>query len=82
MPKRKGRKKRKAIKYRVIKLKVTAKQKRSLDNYCKARKLTPVRAIKKAINPILVRWADVSVNENSVAVNQLDLFVVHEENPS
>jgi len=75
MPKKKAKKTRKPLKYKVITFKVTAHQKKSLLNYCKSRRTTPVKAIKKAIRPLLQNYADLKVNNSPpVIANQLELF--------
>lgn len=70
----KSRKKRKATKYKTIKIKVTAKQKKSLENFCKARRITPNKIIKKAIRPLLENYVDAIPPQNKERVRQLALF--------
>ena len=67
-------KKRKPVKYKTITFTVTAKQKKSLVNFCKSRKTTPAKIIKKAIRPLLTDYADLKVNNSNEKVNQLQLF--------
>jgi hypothetical protein len=75
MPKKKpGKKKRKPIRYKTITFTVTAGQKKSLVNFCKSRKTTPAKIIKKAIRPLLTDYADLKVNHSNEKVNQLQLF--------
>lgn len=75
MPKKTIRKKkRKPVRYKTITITVSAKQKKSLANFCKARKTTPAKIIKKAIRPLLTDYADLQVNHNNEKVNQLQLF--------
>jgi hypothetical protein len=75
MPKKTLRKKkRKPIRYKTITITVTAKQKKSLVNFCRSRKTTPARIIKKAIRPLLSDYADLKVNISNERVNQLQLF--------
>jgi hypothetical protein len=75
MPRKKVKKARKAVKFKVITIKVTARQKKSLMNYSKSRRTTPNKLIKKAIRPLLQNYADLEFNVNSQAkVNQLELF--------
>jgi len=70
-------KKRKPIRYKSITFKLTARQKKSLDNFCKARKSTPIKAIKKSIRPLIDNYASVSpVEETFVTANQLELFTL------
>lgn len=66
---------RKPVKYKTITITITARQKRSLMNYCKSRRTTPSKMIKKAIRPLMENYADLQVNTSGpVKVNQLDLF--------
>ena len=74
MPRKKAKKSRKPLKFKTITIKVTARQKKSLTNYCKSRRTTPNKLIKKAIRPLLHNYADLEVNLPSVKVNQLALF--------
>lgn len=67
-------KKRKPVKYKTIAITVTAKQKKSLVNFCRSRKTTPAKVIKKAIRPLITDYADLEVNLNNEKVNQLQLF--------
>jgi len=74
MPPPKRKKKRKPTRFKTISLKLTAKQKKSLVNYCKARKTTPTKLIKKMIRPY-ISYYDVAVpKEYFVTENQLNLF--------
>ena len=70
----KRKKKRKKVRYHTVKLKLTTAQKRSLMNYCKARKTTPTRLIKKMIRPFIQKYADKVPEEFFVTENQLQLF--------
>jgi hypothetical protein len=67
-------KKRKKVKYREINFRLTAKQKKSLQNYCRARKTTPTKLIKKMIRPYISNYADDVPDEFYITENQLDLF--------
>jgi hypothetical protein len=67
-------KKRKPVRFKTIKIKVSAKQKRSLENFCKARKTTPNKIIKKAIRPLLENYADLVPVKNTEKIKQLQLF--------
>jgi len=71
----KGRKKRKRkIRYSTVTIKLSMRQKRSLVNYCEARRTTPNKLIKKSIHRF-INGFDKSVPESiSAAENQLDLF--------
>ncbi|MEI7724348.1 MAG: hypothetical protein WCK09_04540 [Bacteroidota bacterium] len=75
MPRKKVKKARKPVKFKVITIKVTARQKKSLMNFSKSRHTTPIKLIKKAILPLLQNYADLEVNnKKTVKVNQLELF--------
>jgi hypothetical protein len=69
-------KKRKPVRFKTIKIKVSAKQKRSLENFCKARKTTPNKIIKKSIRPLLENYADLVPVKNTEKIKQLQLFIV------
>lgn len=71
---KKTKRKRKVIRYKTITLKVTARQKKSLMNFCKARKTTPNKIIKKSIRPLLQNYADLEVTVHQGKINQLELF--------
>ena len=68
--KRKGRK----TTFKIVSFKLSTRQKRSLKNYCKARKTTPTKLIKKMINPFINNYADSVPDELYLTSNQLDLF--------
>jgi hypothetical protein len=67
-------KKKKASGYKKITITISARQKKSLMNFCKSRKSTPNKIIKKAIRPLLDNYLDLEVNHTSEKVNQLQLF--------
>ena len=67
-------KKRKATRFKTIKIKVSVKQKKSLENFCKARRTTPNKIIKKAIRPLLENYANAIPVKNQEKVKQLMLF--------
>ena len=68
------RKKRKKVRYYTVKLKLTSRQKKSLMNYCEARKTTPTKLIKKMIRPFIQNYAREVPEELFKTENQLDLF--------
>jgi hypothetical protein len=74
MPHKKKKKKRKPIRYKTITIKLTSKQKRSLERFCRSRRTTPNKMIKKAIRPLLEDYADLEVMPKSKKPNQLNLF--------
>ena len=65
---------RKPVRYRTIKLKLTIRQKRSLENFCRSRGTTPTKIIKKSIRPLLDNYASSKPIQPQVSVNQLKLF--------
>ena len=73
MPVKRKRKARKTI-YKIIDFKLSIRQKKSLRNYCKARKTTPTKLIKKMIAPFINNYADSVPDELYNTANQLDLF--------
>ena len=73
MPVKRKRKARKTI-YKIIDFKLSIRQKKSLRNYCKARKTTPTKLIKKMIAPFINNYADSIPDELYNTANQLDLF--------
>ncbi|GEM_PF-240680 len=75
-------KKRKAIKYKTVTFKLSAKQMKSLKNYCRARKTTPTKLIKKSIRNYTEHFASEVPEKYQVMHNQLDLFKKDQEAPS
>lgn len=67
-------KKRKSVKFKTLKIKLTSRQKKSLENFCKSRKTTPNKIIKKSIRPLLENYADLVVEHRSEKIKQLQLF--------
>jgi hypothetical protein len=70
----KKKKKRKVTRFKTIKIKVSTKQKKSLENFCKARRTTPNKIIKKAIRPLLENYVNAIPPKNQEKVRQLMLF--------
>jgi hypothetical protein len=70
----KKKKKRKPTRFKTIKIKVSAKQKKSLENFCKARRTTSNKIIKKAIRPLLENYVNAVPPKNNEKVKQLALF--------
>ncbi|TSA26351.1 MAG: hypothetical protein D4R67_07965 [Bacteroidetes bacterium] len=81
MPRIRAKKRRKPIRYKTISIKLTSRQKRSLERFAKSRRTTPNKLIKKAIRPLLENYADLEVNHVNEKVNQLKLFDSLRENP-
>ncbi|HDO27458.1 MAG TPA: hypothetical protein ENH02_05010 [Bacteroidetes bacterium] len=69
MSRRKRRKK-----YRTVTFKLSSRQMKSLENYCKARKTTPTKLIKKSIRDYIEHFAMEVPEKYHVSHNQLDLF--------
>jgi hypothetical protein len=65
---------RKPLRYKTLKLKLTKRQKRSLENFCRSRGTTPIKVIKKSIRPLLNNYASSVPNQPQVSIKQLDLF--------
>lgn len=70
---KKARKRRKKVRYHTVKLKLSAAQKESLDIYCKARRTTRNKLIKKALRKYFGFTKEMP-EESYVTANQLDLF--------
>ena len=67
-------KRRKKVRYSEIRIRLSMKQKRSLINYCQARKTTPNKLIKKMIRPYISNYSVEVPEEYYITENQLDLF--------
>ncbi len=80
MPHTRRKKKRKKIRYSKLTIKLSSKQKKSLANYCKARKTTPTKLIKKSIKRYINGFDKTVPDEYYVTENQLELFEEKEEN--
>lgn len=77
--KKKSRKRRKKVRYSTVKLKLTASQRESLDMYCRARKTTQNKLIKKLLRKYFGFKKEIP--EGSLATpNQLGLFDEPEDN--
>jgi len=74
MPVKKKKKKKKAVKYKSITFKLSSTQKKSLGNYCKARKTTPTKLMKKLLKPFLQNYSENVPKEYQVSERQLDMF--------
>ncbi len=67
-------KKRKKVRYSEVRIRLSYRQKRSLINYCHARKTTPNKLIKKMIRKYISNFAEDVPEEYYATENQLDLF--------
>jgi len=74
-------KKRKIIKYKAVTFKLSAKQMKSLKNYCRARKTTPTKLIKKSIRNYTEHFSNVVPEKYHVTHNQLDMFKKERQDP-
>ena len=60
--------------YKTISFKLSARQMKSLKNYCRARKTTPIKLIKKNIRTYIELYADHVPSKYFVTHNQLEMF--------
>ena len=65
---------RRSYKYHAITFKLSAVQDRSLRNYCKARRTTPIKLIKKNIERFITAYEYEVPTELYLTENQLDLY--------
>jgi len=61
-------------KHKTITFKLSARQMKSLKNYCRARKTTPIKLIKKNIRTYTESFADHIPERFFATHNQLDIF--------
>lgn len=71
---------RRNYKYHAVTFKLTSGQYKSLRNYCKARKTTPIKLIKKSIERFISNYEYEVSKELYLTENQLDLFDIEEFN--
>lgn len=71
--------KKKPVKFRQIKFKLTDYQKKALDSFCKANQLTPVRFMKTLVNEHVERYRPENRPKSYVTPNQLKLFSIEHE---
>ncbi len=67
-------KSRRKYKYHAVTFKLTSGQYKSLKNYCKARKTTPIKLVKRSIERFISNYEYEVPAELYVTENQLDLF--------
>lgn len=65
--------------FKEIIFKLSVRQRKSLRNYCKARKTTPTKLIKKMIRPFTESYAETVPEDYYITENQLDLFKIEEQ---
>ncbi len=69
-----GKLNRKKNKYKEVRFKLSAKQMKSLKNYCRARKTTPIKLIKKSIRNYTDNFSEEVPRKYYATANQLDIF--------
>lgn len=74
MPVIKRTKRRKKVRYSKLTLKLSSRQKKSLENYCIARKTTPTKLVKKMIQRFLNGFDKQVPDGITVSEKQLELF--------
>jgi len=72
-------KKKKRIRYKKFEFKLSEKQKKIIDKFCHAKKVSPNKMIKSAIRDYISKFADSLPEEDYISENQLQLFDVEEE---
>ena len=72
-------KKKRKIKYKKFEFKLSEKQKKIIDKFCRAKKVSPNKMIKTAIRDYISKFADSLPEEDYISENQLQLFDVEEE---
>jgi hypothetical protein len=72
-------KKKRKIKYKKFEFKLSEKQKKIIDKFCRARKVSPNKMIKAAIRDYIIKFADSLPEEDYISENQLQLFDVEED---
>ena len=70
----KKKKSRRRYKHHAVTFKLTSGQYKSLKNYCKARRTTPIKLIKKSIERFISHYEYEVPAELYLTENQLDLF--------
>ena len=74
MKAKKNKRSRKSYQYHAVTFKLSSGQYRSLRNYCKARKTTPIKLIKRCISRFITNYEYEIPPELYVTENQLALF--------
>jgi hypothetical protein len=74
MPTIKPTKRRKKVRYSKFTIKLSSRQKKSLENYCTARKTTPTKLIKKMIQRYINGFDKQVPDGYFVSERQLELF--------
>lgn len=68
--------------YKTISFKLSKRQMKSLKNYCRARKTTPIKLIKRNIRNYIELYADSVPEKYYTTHNQLEMFAAEEEDPN
>lgn len=69
---------RRSYRYHAVTFKLTSGQYKSLKNYCKARKTTPIKLIKRSIERFTSHYEYEVPAELYLTENQLNLFDIEE----
>jgi len=72
-------KKKRKIRYKKFEFKLSEKQKRIIDKFCHAKKISPNKMIKSAIKDYISKFAGSLPEEDYISENQLQLFDVEED---
>ncbi len=65
--------------FKTISFKLSKRQMKSLKNYCRARKTTPIKLIKKNIRNYIELYADSVPEKYYVTHKQLEMFAAEEK---
>ena len=74
MKAKKNKRSRKSYQYHAVTFKLSQGQYKSLRNYCKARKTTPIKLIKRSISRFITNYEYEVPAELYLTENQLQLF--------
>lgn len=74
MKAKKNKRSRRSYQYHAVTFKLSSGQYRSLKNYCKARRTTPIKLIKRCISRFISNYEYEIPSELYVTENQLALF--------
>ena len=69
-----GKSRKKKHQYKTVSFKLSTKQMKSLKNYCRARKTTPTKLIKKSIRYYTENFSKEVSQKYYATTNQLDIF--------
>jgi hypothetical protein len=77
--KAKPRKKIKKVKYKTYSFKLSEKQKKIIDKFCKVKKTSPNKLFKQAIKTYLANYIATMPEDDYITENQLQLFDIEED---